>query len=102
MVIGIDPLVGLVCKKLLGSPEPPAISLRFLNAILGGKPRIIGSSRFVSADEAIGVSQSDPEWRGLKERNTCVDTIQSNPAGLPSGSLGFSLLHKGLGDDAVY
>jgi hypothetical protein len=35
------------------------------------------------------------EWRGLKERNAHVDTIQSNPAGLPSGSFGTSLLHEG-------
>jgi hypothetical protein len=41
------------------------------------------------------ISQDEPECGGLKERNACVDTIQSNPAGLPSGSLGFSLLHEG-------
>lgn len=40
MSIGIDPLIDFACKKLLGSPEHPAITLHFLNAILGGRPRI--------------------------------------------------------------
>lgn len=40
MTIGIDPLVDFACKKLLGSPEHPAITLHFLNAVLGCSPRI--------------------------------------------------------------
>jgi predicted transposase/invertase (TIGR01784 family) len=40
MAIGIDPLVDFACKKLLGSPEHPAITLHFLNAILQGTPQI--------------------------------------------------------------
>jgi hypothetical protein len=51
-----------------------------------------GTLKFTSFQS---IPQARPEWRGLKERNACVDTIQSNPAGLPSGSLGFSLLHEG-------
>jgi predicted transposase/invertase (TIGR01784 family) len=40
MVIGINPTVDFACKKVLGSPDHPAITLHFLNAILGGEPRI--------------------------------------------------------------
>ncbi len=40
MNIGIDPLVDFVCKMLLGSPDHPAITLHFLNAVLGGSPQI--------------------------------------------------------------
>ncbi len=40
MAIGIDPLVDFACKKLLGSPEHPAITLHFLNAVLAGSPQI--------------------------------------------------------------
>ena len=40
MAIGIDPLVDFACKQLLGNPEHPAITLHFLNAVLGGSPQI--------------------------------------------------------------
>jgi len=40
MAIGIDPLVGFACRTLLGSPDHPAITLHFLNAVLGGSPQI--------------------------------------------------------------
>ncbi len=40
MAIGINPTVDFACKKLLGSPEHPAVTLHFLNAMLGGNPQI--------------------------------------------------------------
>ena len=40
MTIGIDPTVDFACKRLLGSPDHPAITLHFLNAVLGGEPPI--------------------------------------------------------------
>ncbi|PAY15621.1 hypothetical protein CKO51_30930 [Rhodopirellula sp. SM50] len=40
MAIGIDPTVDFACKRLLGSPDHPAITLHFLNAVLGGHPPI--------------------------------------------------------------
>ncbi|MCC9599669.1 Rpn family recombination-promoting nuclease/putative transposase [Stieleria sp. JC731] len=40
MVIGIDPRVDFACKMLLGSPEHPAITIHFLNAVLAGQPTI--------------------------------------------------------------
>tara|TARA_R110002073_G_scaffold5624_26_gene34710 strand:- start:1943 stop:2839 length:897 start_codon:yes stop_codon:yes gene_type:complete len=40
LAIGIDPTVDFAFKKLLGSPEHPAVTLHFLNAILGGDPLI--------------------------------------------------------------
>ncbi|OYP36348.1 Rpn family recombination-promoting nuclease/putative transposase [Rhodopirellula sp. MGV] len=40
MVIGIDPRVDFACKLLLGSPDHPAITIHFLNAVLGGEPKI--------------------------------------------------------------
>jgi len=41
MAIGIDPRVDYAFKLLLGSPEHPAITLHFLNAILGPEIHII-------------------------------------------------------------
>ena len=38
MTIGIDPKVDFACKLLLGSPDHPAITLHFLNAVLAGSP----------------------------------------------------------------
>ena len=40
MAIGIDPTVDYAFKLLLGSPEHPAITLHFLNAILGDEMQI--------------------------------------------------------------
>jgi hypothetical protein len=34
MTIGIDPTVDFACKRVPGSPEHPAITLHFLNAVL--------------------------------------------------------------------
>ena len=38
MAIGINPTVDFAFKRVLGSPEHPAITLHFLNAVLGGDP----------------------------------------------------------------
>lgn len=40
MAIGIDPTVDFACKRVLGSPEHPAITLHFLNAVLQFPSRI--------------------------------------------------------------
>lgn len=40
MIIGIRPTVDFVFKLLLGSPEHSAITIHFLNAVLGGDPHI--------------------------------------------------------------
>ena len=40
MAIGIDPTVDFAFKRLLGSPEHSRITVHFLNAVLGGSPRI--------------------------------------------------------------
>ncbi len=40
LTIGIDPTVDFAFKKLLGSPEHSRITIHFLNAVLGGSPRI--------------------------------------------------------------
>jgi predicted transposase/invertase (TIGR01784 family) len=40
MAIGIYPTVDFVCKKLLGSPDHPAVTLHFLNAVLQGQSPI--------------------------------------------------------------
>src|SRR6056297_1907875 len=34
MAIGIDPTVDFACKRVLGSPDHPAVTLHFLNAVL--------------------------------------------------------------------
>ena len=39
-VLGIDPLVDFAFKLLLGSPEHARVTIHFLNAILGTRPRI--------------------------------------------------------------
>ncbi|MCO8124871.1 Rpn family recombination-promoting nuclease/putative transposase [Stieleria sp. TO1_6] len=41
MALGIDPTVDYAFKLLLGSPEHPAITLHFLNAILGDEIHIV-------------------------------------------------------------
>ena len=40
MLIGINPLVDYVCKKLFGDPMHSAITLHFINAILRSVPQI--------------------------------------------------------------
>jgi len=40
VAIGIDPTVDFAFKRLLGSPEHSRITVHFLNAVLGGSPRI--------------------------------------------------------------
>ncbi|PAY15623.1 hypothetical protein CKO51_30940 [Rhodopirellula sp. SM50] len=51
MAIGIDPTVDYVFKLLLGSPEHPAITLHFLNAILFRQsPQIHSDFRLRSRD----------------------------------------------------
>ena len=40
MAIGIDPTVDFAFKKMLGSPEHPAVTIHFLNSVLDGSPRI--------------------------------------------------------------
>ena len=40
MIIGIFPTVDLAFKLMLGSPDHTAITVHFLNAVLGGSPRI--------------------------------------------------------------
>ena len=47
MAIGIDPTVDFAFKKLLGSPDHPAITLHFLNAVLAGS-RTIASVEFIN------------------------------------------------------
>jgi hypothetical protein len=39
-MIGINPTVDFAFKMLLGSPDHPAVTLHFINAILGGNPGI--------------------------------------------------------------
>ena len=41
MAIGIDPTVDYAFKLLLGSPEHPAITIHFLNAVLGDEVSIV-------------------------------------------------------------
>ena len=40
MLIGINPLVGYICKKLFGDPMHSSITLHFINAILRNEPQI--------------------------------------------------------------
>jgi predicted transposase/invertase (TIGR01784 family) len=40
MAIGIDPTVDFACKRVLGSPDHPAITLHFLNSVLQFRPPI--------------------------------------------------------------
>lgn len=40
MIIDICPTVDLAFKLMLGSPEHTAVTVHFLNAVLGGSPRI--------------------------------------------------------------
>jgi predicted transposase/invertase (TIGR01784 family) len=40
MPIGIDPTIDFAFKRVLGNPDHADITLHFLNAVMGGKPRI--------------------------------------------------------------
>ena len=40
MAIGIDPTVDFAFKRVLGNPDYPEVTIHFLNAVLGGRPRI--------------------------------------------------------------
>ena len=40
MAIGISPTVDFAFKLMLGSPEHSSVTIHFLNAILGGQPKI--------------------------------------------------------------
>lgn len=43
MAIGISPLVDFAFKMLLGNARHPRLTVHFLNALLGGKPRIVSA-----------------------------------------------------------
>jgi predicted transposase/invertase (TIGR01784 family) len=49
MALGIDPTVDFAFKKTFGSPEHPAVTIHFLNSVLGGLPQI----RFVEIVDPI-------------------------------------------------
>lgn len=41
MLIGIRPTVDFAFKQMLGNPDHPAVTIHFLNAVLGDHPRIV-------------------------------------------------------------
>lgn len=83
----IDPKVDFACKRVLGSPEHPAITLHFLNAMLGGNPSI--------ADVEILNPNLEPRYENdkyaildVRARNNRGDRFnieiqRTRPAGLP-------------------
>lgn len=84
---GVDPLVDFACKKLLGSPEHPAITLHFLNAVLGGYPLItdveilnpIVEKEFENDKYAI----LDIRARNASGERFNIEIQRTRPAGLP-------------------
>ena len=86
-MIGIIPTVDYVCKSILGSPDHPAVTLHFLNAILGGDPfikdvrilnPIVGQEFNEDKLSILDVLAGDSDGRRLN-----VEVQRSVPAGLP-------------------
>ena len=87
MAIGIDPTVDFACKMLLGSPDHPAITLHFLNAVLGGTPRItevqilnpiVGKEYEADKVSILDVLATDDQGRLFD-----IEVQTTLPAGLP-------------------
>ena len=87
MAIGIDPTVDFAFKRLLGSPEHPAITLHFLNAVLGGDPVIteveILNPIMDKEESADKLSILDVLARDATGRLYDIEMQTSLPAGLP-------------------
>ena len=86
MAIGIDPTVDYAFKLLLGSPEHPAITLHFLNAILGDEFQItdveIVNPILGKEDDNDKLSILDVRARDLTGRLYDIEMQTSLPAGL--------------------
>jgi predicted transposase/invertase (TIGR01784 family) len=86
VAIGIDPTVDYAFKLLLGSPEHPAITLHFLNAILGDEFQItdveIVNPILGKEDDNDKLSILDVRARDLTGRLYDIEMQTSLPAGL--------------------
>jgi predicted transposase/invertase (TIGR01784 family) len=86
MAIGIDPTVDYAFKLLLGSPEHPAITLHFLNAILGPEIQLteveILNPILGREDETDKLSILDISARDSTGRLYDIEMQTSLPAGL--------------------
>ncbi|MCO8124828.1 Rpn family recombination-promoting nuclease/putative transposase [Stieleria sp. TO1_6] len=86
MAIGIDPTVDYAFKLLLGSPEHPAITLHFLNAILGDEIQItdveIINPIMGKEDDIDKLSILDVAARDSTGRLYDIEMQTSLPAGL--------------------
>lgn len=87
MAIGIDPTVDFAFKRLLGSPDHPAITLHFLNAVFGGVPVItdveILNPIMDKEDDVDKMSILDVLARDSTGRLYDIEMQTSLPAGLP-------------------
>ena len=86
MAIGIDPTVDYAFKLLLGSPEHPAITLHFLNAVLGDQFDItdveIINPILGKEDDADKLSILDVAATDSTGRRYDIEMQTSLPAGL--------------------
>ena len=86
MAIGIDPTVDYAFKLLLGSPEHPAITLHFLNAILGDEINVteveILNPILGKEDDADKLSILDVSARDSAGRLYDIEMQTSLPSGL--------------------
>ena len=86
MAIGIDPTVDYAFKLLLGSPERPAITLHFLNAVLGDEIQItdveIVNPILGKEDNADKLSILDVAATDSTGRRYDIEMQTSLPAGL--------------------
>lgn len=87
MAIGIVPTVDFACKMLLGSPDHPAITLHFLNAVLRGDPfitdvqilnPIVGKDYDADKLSILDVLATDNQGRMFD-----IEVQTTLPAGLP-------------------
>ncbi len=87
MAIGIDPTVDFAFKKVLGSPEHPAVTLHFLNAVLSDGPKI---TKVEILDPILGKDHENDKLAILDVRATDehgrrlnIEMQTTLPAGLP-------------------
>ena len=87
MAIGIDPTVDYAFKQVLGSPEHPAITLHFLNAVFGDEIEVteveILNPILGKEDDTDKLSILDVLARDSTGRLFDIEMQTSLPAGLP-------------------
>ena len=73
MILGIRPTVDFAFKRMLGNSEHTAVTVHFLNAVLGGSPRI---TRATILDPILG-KETDDDKKIYVEPDDVIDVGES-------------------------